>query len=329
MPKFNDLDAYLGLADEEELPPDELAIPDAAYAPPDLSKIRAQRDQDLALTDIMQSIGGLGNALSGSNQAPDNSIFDSQRKAAIMRGSEAGQDAKLRQQGVMAAIKAKAQAAREKANQQYRAERDAKTDEYRRQTIGSRNGDKRERQIETDTRMLSDKLSGAQESIGALGELDNALGFPLDSAETKSGKLVVGGKEKDLPGVSVPGIGRVTAFSGEARALNSAASRVFNAVLKDRSGAAVTNPELTRLKEEFNQGRFNSEPEIIAALQRYKRGVAAELKNREAGFSPEAVDRYASQGGVTSRSVQSGPQTKIVNGVQYQKVPGGWQKVSQ
>ena len=120
MPKFNDLDAYLGLTDEEELPPDDLAVPDAAYAPPDLSKIRAQRDQDLALTDIMQSIGGLGNALSGSNQAPDNSIFDSQRKAAIMRGSEAGQDAKLRQQGVMAAIKAKAQAARQAKDDDYR-----------------------------------------------------------------------------------------------------------------------------------------------------------------------------------------------------------------
>ena len=162
------------------------------------------------------------------------------------------------------------------------------------------------RQQEQDMMKLSKDVTGAQDAVRALDEVEKTLGFKLDDAQVKRGELYVGDKKKDLPGVSVPLIGRVSAYSDAARDLQSAAATVFNTVLKDRSGAAVTSPELERLKVEFGQGKYNSEPELIGALQRYKRGVKQELANREAAYRPDVVAKYAEQGGRTSSTV-SGP----------------------
>lgn len=164
--------------------------------------------------------------------------------------------------------------------------------------------DKRERQVEQDMQKLSKDVSGTQEMVGAIDEVEGLLGRKLETFERdKSGNLVADGKKVDLPGASVPGLGRFTAYSSEARDLNSAASRVFNATLKDRSGGAVTDNEMERLRREFNEGRFNTEAELVNALQRYKRQTAQVLKNREAGYSPDVVGRYTEQGGRTSRTM--------------------------
>lgn len=158
---------------------------------------------------------------------------------------------------------------------------------------------------------LSKDISGVQEGINALDEVERNLGFSLDSAQVQNGKVLVNGKAQDLPGVSIPGMGRWS-FGDKAQTLQSSAAKVFNTILKDRSGAAVTNTELERLKTEFGEGKYNSESQMVDALQRYKRGVQTELQNREAAYNPEVVQRYAEQGGRTSKSQLSGrPSDKI------------------
>lgn len=173
-----------------------------------------------------------------------------------------------------------------------REEMDARRDEAK--TV------KASERMEKDVQKLSDKLGNAQELSNALQNVNSKLGFNLDEATVSDGKIMVKGKARDLPGISIPGYGRSSLLQDDAQQLESAMSKVFNTELKDRSGAAVTTPELERLKEEFGKGKYNTESQMVQALQDYKRMVNQELKNREAGFRPEVVNQYKERGGATS-----------------------------
>lgn len=183
--------------------------------------------------------------------------------------------------------------------------------------------EKNERQEEQDVQKLSKDVAGTQDLLGGLDEVERKLGGKLEnfSADTK-GNLMRDGKSVDLPGVSAPGLGRVSFYSGEARDLNSAASRVFNATLKDRSGGSVTDSEMERMRQEFNAGKYNSEPELISALQRYKRQTQLVLKDREAGFNPSVVKKYSDQGGRTSQSLGFRAGEKTIIKTQTNKTTG-------
>lgn len=182
----------------------------------------------------------------------------------------------------------------------------------RRFLLGQKVEDKKEEKINSDLQKLSKEVSGTQDMLGALDEVETKLGGKVESFKFgENGEVLKDGKKVDLPGASVPGLGRVTFYDERARELKGAASRVFNATLKDRSGGAVTDNELERLRIEFNEGKYNTEKELIDALQRYKRQTLVVLKNREAGFRPEVVNRYTEQGGRTSLTAQApsiGPQ---------------------
>ena len=177
----------------------------------------------------------------------------------------------------------------------------------RKERASEREHQQRTTKQDSDVQKLSKEVQGAQASITGLDAVEAELGFSLDDATVKDGKLIVGGKEKDLPGVSVPGYGRVNFYDSDARNLQGAAAGVFNSVLKDRSGAAVSNTEMARLKKEFGEGSFNTEAEIVTALQRYKKAVNTELQNREAGFNQGVRDKYKEQGGRTSQSTVTKP----------------------
>lgn len=189
-----------------------------------------------------------------------------------------------------------------------------------------------EMRVEKQIQDLSKSLSGGQEAMEAVGQIETELGGPLEEFNSKDGELYQGGKKLDLPGVSIPLFGRVSAYSTPARKLQSKVATVFNTVLKDRSGAAVTTPELERLKIEFGQGNFNTEAELIEAVKKYKGIVLNEMKNREAGFKPEVVQEYAARGGRISanqfpKQVRKGNQTAVVKNEQEEKEARseGWQ----
>lgn len=160
-----------------------------------------------------------------------------------------------------------------------------------------------EEKLEKNVQAFEKNISGTQNLADAIGNVENILGATLDNIKIKNDNLYINGQKKDLPGVSVPGIGRVSGYNTDARNLSGSIGTIFNTVLKDRAGAAVTNPEMERLKTEFNAGKYNSEAEMIGALQRYKGAVGRALQNKEAAFSPEVVDRYKSRGGFTSEQL--------------------------
>lgn len=166
--------------------------------------------------------------------------------------------------------------------------------------------DREEARVNKQVEALSNKAANSQELFNAIGSIESQLGFNLEEAKiTKNGEIVAKGKKRDLPGVSMPGLGRVSFYSGGARTLQDSVARIFNTVLKDRSGAAVTTPEMERLRTEFSAGKFNTEAELIGALQRYKDTLKSTLKNIEAGYTPEAKERYKERGGLISEDIKT------------------------
>jgi len=157
----------------------------------------------------------------------------------------------------------------------------------------------KEKGIEKDVQKLELETRSPQTMLDAFSEVETLLGGPIDEFTfNKSGDLIKSGKKLDLPGVSLPGLGRVSIYSGDARDLAATAKKIFNVTLKDRSGATVTNTELENLKQEFSEGKFNTEPELVKGLQRYKRAVNKELNKRAAAFRPEVLDTYKERSGL-------------------------------
>lgn len=154
--------------------------------------------------------------------------------------------------------------------------------------------------IEQTVEKLGKDLQSGQESLAAISAVEGQLGFKLEEFDPKTG--TVGGKPVDLPGISVPVVGRISGYDTEARTLQSRAAKVFNTELKDRSGAAVTDSELERLKTEFAAGKYNTEEELIGALRDYKAAAIRAMKNQEARYSPAALEAYEKQGGATSKA---------------------------
>ena len=80
---------------------------------------------------------------------------------------------------------------------------------------------------------------------------------------------------------------------GEEGKLNKAKiARLFNLTLKDRSGAAVTEPELLRLQEEFGKGSFTTDQDFINAFNNYKRIFNNILKQEIKGYDPKAFSAW-------------------------------------
>lgn len=181
--------------------------------------------------------------------------------------------------------------------------------------------------IERDVQKLSEKVANPQDMANSISALEKELGFKLNEFDEATG--TVKGKKVQLPGATVPGLGRVTFYDKNARNLQSKIARIFNVELKDRSGAAVTNPEMARMKEEFNSGRFNTEQELITAVKAYKSAADQEFRNREAAFRPKVKEVYRQRGGQLTDDFK-GPakrQTQEWEGKKYELIGDEWVEV--
>jgi hypothetical protein len=78
----------------------------------------------------------------------------------------------------------------------------------------------------------------------------------------------------------------------EVRAARQAIAKLFNIELKNRSGAAVTIPELERLKEEYGKGVFKTAAQLGDAITQARTLVNSHYRSVAAGFSPEVLAAY-------------------------------------
>jgi len=126
------------------------------------------------------------------------------------------------------------------------------------------------------------------EVIGVLEELGNLL--PPEG--------------EDIAGYGLTGPLPDRLLSSEGRAIRSAFSRLFNTTLKERSGVAVTEPELERLKNEFNTGKFKTDEDLRNALGRYQRILGRLINATLAKYPQEVVEQYQSQGGIITSDLE-------------------------
>jgi hypothetical protein len=193
--------------------------------------------------------------------------------------------------------------------------------------IASRKEDrelKRDEMMRDKSSKLSDKVAPIQNILGAVQDVEGKLGFALDDYNNETGKVLKDGKlqDLDLPGVNILGK-RMTFYTTKGRELDTALSKVFNVELKDRSGAAVTNTEMARLKEEFASGVFKTDGEKMDALKRYRNAALQEMKNREAGFSPDVRQLYSGEGGQLSDVFESEGEKKRLGLIMKNDAPKG------
>lgn len=275
------------------------------------AKAQAGYDEATSNIPLAQFAAGMGSALAGRGPQEAATYFDNQRKAARdeMTAGQSKQKDMLKSYLEQKALEQKA--AKESNDLDYKTKKDIEDREFKREMLRnslSQRGEagdirkerlklSKEKKDDDDVQKLSHSLSGTQSSLDAMDKIEELLGGPIESFQNNKGVLYKDGKKVDLPGVSIPGLGRVTAFSDSARELNSRIGSVFNSVLKDRSGQAITNNEMERLKNEFGSGKFNTEAELINAVKQYKIALNKELQNRQAGFDPKIVEIYSSRGG--------------------------------
>lgn len=103
---------------------------------------------------------------------------------------------------------------------------------------------------------------------------------------------------KDIPGYGVFDSLRPDILSGDkGRELRQAIFQLFNIELKDRSGAAVVDSELNRLKREYGQGRMGTEESLRTGLRQYLNRLQEVARNVEAGYPANVKNSYKEGGG--------------------------------
>jgi hypothetical protein len=136
-----------------------------------------------------------------------------------------------------------------------------------------------------------DRIEKIRKSVNESKQLSTLTA--LDSVENLIGKYVNQGK--DIPGIGP--LGRYS-YGKDAKEVESTLASLQNIVLKDRSGAAVTVPELERLKKELSTTYYNTDEDLVKSLVRFREIVNQHLTSQLGGFKPEDVSAYVQSGGV-------------------------------
>lgn len=178
-----------------------------------------------------------------------------------------------------------------KENADARRDMVAQRSEDRAAAKETKENDKIEKQIDNYSKRL--EKTGITKAAQTLQEIDSMLQGGLDN--TKG----------DIPGYglaagALPGV----ALSDKGQKLRQAVQRLANIELKDRSGAAVTDAEFQRFKEEFGTGTLKTEQQLLNGLRQYRNVLARVSKELEAATPRKALEEYESrEGAVTSKLI--------------------------
>jgi len=157
--------------------------------------------------------------------------------------------------------------------------------------------EKLEKTSNDETRRLSSKLGdeGVTDLEATVDIADRTVSkyFNPNTGERVSG---------DIPGYGAVDSMRPTALLGASgKELRNVLAGVRNKILKARSGAAVTDPEMGRLAEELGTAMGQTEQEMIQAYVNVRKALAHVKGGIYAGFAPEVVQTYESRLGANAR----------------------------
>lgn len=110
--------------------------------------------------------------------------------------------------------------------------------------------------------------------------------------------------ERSIPATGdVPGYGTVVSHlpdimvTQEGEDLRRQMSALFNLTLAERSGAAVTDQELARMRKEFGEGKWKSDDAIRKGLKEYRDRLNFVIRQTMAAYPQDVRDKFTSQGG--------------------------------
>ena len=159
-----------------------------------------------------------------------------------------------------------------------------------------------EKSINTEVKALSVRW-GKDANIGYCesGRYSGMIIIPSYDAD--------GNLNKNIPGINWAEVNLVARLPGEqgrpAREAIQALAAIKNALLKERSGAAVTESELKRFQTEV-QGTFANDEAVFNFIKGLRATLEREKADIRGGFSQKVRDRYFQQSGyypsITSQS---------------------------
>lgn len=140
-------------------------------------------------------------------------------------------------------------------------------------------GMKADQNLQKNVQQLGGALEKANlpEADAVLGNVEDALKKNPDLAEYLSGPKSL------LPDMVV---------GDDIAAGRQAFHKLSNITLKNRSGAAVTNQELDRLKQEFATGAFKTPQQLQKAVDQARDIINKHYTSIAGGFGKEALDAY-------------------------------------
>lgn len=147
--------------------------------------------------------------------------------------------------------------------------------------------DKKVDQRNKDLQGQSERYSKQLESTG-LSELVNA-------ADLANAGIPASG---DIPGYgSIAGAMPDWAVSQAGRDTRQSISQLKNAILKARSGGAVTPQEAERMNTELGEGLGRTDDQLRTGIGNVTQMLNDKLQNTGAGYDPEAIALYQQNGG--------------------------------
>lgn len=288
-----------GAIDPAKLPPQLQGL--VAPSPEAQAKIESLRKEKA----YREALGGLGDAPTEDQMAqlavkhgkPEiAAAYAKAKEDRAFRIQTAADNLKLKQDALtqqrdLALERAADQRARDQISQEFRAQSLALqaqqagiANEMRRMGLDIQ----RERVAQAGAQQTNQqvtKLGTALEKAG-LPEIDGVLG-QVETALQKVPNLAeyLTGPKSLLPDMAVP---------DDVKAGRQALEKLFNITLKNRSGAAVTNQELERLKSEFGRGVFKTPQQIQNAVQQARNVITNHYASIAAGFGKGALEQYNS-----------------------------------
>lgn len=146
--------------------------------------------------------------------------------------------------------------------------------------IGGNPGSKPVERLNTDVKGFAGELEKAN-----IPQLERAL----TTVEGMLSKIPKGG---DVPGYGRTGMLPNAMLSDEGKQIRMALAPLANLTLKDRSGAAVTNPEMARFLAELGTGAFMTDQDMMRGVANLRSMLDATKSNFMAGAHPEVIGEY-------------------------------------
>lgn len=181
---------------------------------------------------------------------------------------------------------------------------------------------KADKYVGDETRRLSAKLidEGVTDLEASIDIADEVVGryFDPETGERKT---------DDIPGYgAAASLLPNAALSAEGKELRNVLASVRNKILKARSGAAVTDPEMFRLAEELGTAMGQTEEEMIQAYVNVRKALDHVKGGIYAGFAPEVVHTYETRLGANANRlaplVVNSSLSKTRRGTTYEVIPG-------